>query len=77
LIYGVTSAVGGFAAKYARLSGLTPIIGVAERAGNFASTLVDHVVGYHNGVDTLVAAIEGMLEKMVSARIPKVAISVI
>ena len=32
LIYGVTSAVGAFAAKCARLSGLGPTIGVASRA---------------------------------------------
>ena len=61
LIYGVTSAVGAFAAKYARLSGLGPIIGVAGRAGDFAKTLVDYVVDYRNGEDALVAAVEEIL----------------
>ena len=63
LIYGVTSAVGAFAAKLARLSGLGPIIGVAGRAGDFAKTLVDYVVDYRNGEDALVAAIEEILAK--------------
>lgn len=63
LIYGVTSAVGAFAAKLARLSGLGPIIGVAGRAGDFAKTLVDYVVDYRNGEDALVAAIEDILAK--------------
>ncbi|KAF4633564.1 hypothetical protein G7Y89_g4545 [Cudoniella acicularis] len=63
LIYGVTSAVGAFAAKYARLSRLGPIIGVAGRAGDFAKTLVDYVVDYRNGEDALVAAVEEVLAK--------------
>jgi NADPH:quinone reductase len=61
LIYGVTSAVGSFAAKYARLSGLGPIIGVAGRAGDFAKTLVDYVVDYRNGEDAVVAGVEDAL----------------
>jgi len=63
LIYGVTSAVGAFAAKYARLSGLGPIIGVAGRAGDFAKTLADYVVDYRNGEDALVAAVEDIITK--------------
>ncbi len=58
LIYGVTSAVGAFAAKLARLSGVHPIIGVAGRAREFAESLVDHVVDYRQSEDSLVAAIE-------------------
>ncbi|KAI9702659.1 MAG: hypothetical protein M1820_006165 [Bogoriella megaspora] len=61
LIYGVTSAVGAFAAKFARLSGMGPIIGVAGRASDFARTLVDFVVDYRNGEDELVVAIEDIL----------------
>lgn len=61
LIYGVTSAVGAFAAKYARLSGLSPIIGVAGRASGYAETLVDYVVDYRNGEDAIVAAVEDVL----------------
>ncbi|TVY81170.1 Trans-enoyl reductase, partial [Lachnellula suecica] len=63
LIYGVTSAVGAFAAKFARLSGLGPVIGVAGRAGEFAKTLVDYVVDYREGEDALVAAVEATLAK--------------
>ncbi|KAI1371646.1 putative alcohol dehydrogenase [Hypoxylon crocopeplum] len=63
LIYGVTSAVGAFAAKCVRLSGLGPIIGVAGRAGDFAKTLVDYVVDYRKGEDALVAAVEEILTK--------------
>jgi NADPH:quinone reductase len=63
LIYGVTSAVGAFAAKFARLSGLSPLIGVAGRAGEYAKTLVDYVVDYRKGEDALVAAIEEILAK--------------
>ncbi len=63
LIYGVTSAVGAFAAKFARLSGFSPIIGVAGRAGDFAKALVDYVVDYRGGEDALVAAVEGILAK--------------
>ncbi|KAI8629884.1 GroES-like protein [Xylariaceae sp. FL1651] len=63
LIYGVTSAVGAFAAKLARLSGLYPIIGIAGRAGDYASTLVDYVVDYRQGEDAVVAAVEDILAK--------------
>ncbi|KAI1767777.1 GroES-like protein [Hypoxylon sp. FL1150] len=63
VIYGVSSAVGAFAAKFARLSGLSPIIGVAGRAGDFAKNIVDHVVDYRKGEDALVAAIEEILVK--------------
>jgi NADPH:quinone reductase-like Zn-dependent oxidoreductase len=63
LIYGVTSAVGAFAAKLARLSKMRLIIGVAGRGVEFASTLVDHVVDYRGGEDAVVAAIEEILAK--------------
>ena len=63
LIYGATSAVGAFAAKFARLSGLRPIIGVAGRASGFAETLVDYVIDYRNGEDALVADLEEILTK--------------
>lgn len=63
LIYGVTSAVGAFAAKLARLSGFSPIIGVAGRAGDYASTLVDYVVDYRKGEDALVATVQEISEK--------------
>ena len=63
LIYGVTSAVGAFAAKLARLSALGPIIGIAGRASDFASTLVDYVVDYRQGEDVLVAAVEQIIAK--------------
>ena len=63
LIYGVSSAVGAFAAKLARLSRLGPIIGVAGRAGDFAKSLVDYVVDYRGGEDALVAAVEAILAK--------------
>ncbi|OTB00745.1 hypothetical protein M426DRAFT_267124 [Hypoxylon sp. CI-4A] len=61
LIYGVTSAVGAFAAKFARLSGLGPIIGVAGRSSEFAKTMVDYVVDYRQSEDGLVAAVEEIL----------------
>ena len=63
LIYGVTSAVGAFAAKLARLSGLYPIIGIAGRAGDYAQTLVDHVVDYRQGDDAAVARVEEILNQ--------------
>lgn len=73
LIYGVTSAVGAFAAKYARLSGLGPIIGVAGRAGDFAKTLADYVVDYRNGEDAVVAAVEEVLAREdLGTKIPNV-----
>ncbi|KAI1394998.1 GroES-like protein [Hypoxylon fuscum] len=55
LIYGVT--------KFARLSGLGPVIGVAGRASAFAKTLVDHVVDYRGGEDALVAAVSEILTR--------------
>lgn len=61
LIYGATTAVGAFAAKFARLSGFSPIIGVAGRASEFAKTLVDYVVDYRVGEDALVTAVEEIL----------------
>lgn len=63
LIYGVTSAVGAFAAKLARLSGCKPIIGVAGRAGVYAKPLVDYVVDYRQGEDAVVAAVRDIAEK--------------
>ncbi|KAI0160845.1 putative alcohol dehydrogenase [Hypoxylon sp. FL1284] len=63
VIYGVSSGVGAFAAKFARLSGFNPIIGVAGRAGDFAKTLADYVVDYREGEDVLVANIEEILAK--------------
>jgi NADPH2:quinone reductase len=61
LIYGVTSAVGAFAAKFARLSGLGPVIGVAGKSSELASTLVDHVVDYRGDSDAVVVAVEKIL----------------
>ncbi|KAI0875476.1 GroES-like protein [Hypoxylon argillaceum] len=63
LIYGVTSAVGAFAAKLARLSGLRPIIGIAGRAGEYAQTLADYVVDYRQGDDAVVTCVEEILKK--------------
>ncbi|TGJ84901.1 hypothetical protein E0Z10_g3864 [Xylaria hypoxylon] len=63
LIYGVTSAVGAFAAKLARLSGLHPIIGIAGRSGDYAQTLVDYVVDYRQGEDIIAARVEEILNK--------------
>lgn len=63
LVYGVTSAVGAYAAKFARLSGFNPIIGVAGRAGDLARTLADYVVDYRKGEDALVASVEEILAK--------------
>ncbi|KAI0192440.1 putative alcohol dehydrogenase [Astrocystis sublimbata] len=63
LIYGVTTSVGAFAAKLARLSGFQLIIGVAGRAADFANTLVDYVIDYRNGEDAIVEAVEGILKK--------------
>lgn len=63
LIYGITSAVGAFAAKLARLSGYSPIIGIAGRSGEFAKSLADVVVDYRPGEDKVVAEIEKALIK--------------
>ncbi|KAF2117186.1 chaperonin 10-like protein [Lophiotrema nucula] len=63
ILYGVTTAVGAFAAKLARLSGLHPIIGVAGRAASFARDLSDYVVDYRAGEDSIVSAIEDILAK--------------
>lgn len=73
LIYGVTSAVGAFAAKFARLSGFSPIIGIAGRAGDYASSLVDYVVDYRKGEDALVATVQEISEKEgLGGKIPNV-----
>ncbi|KAI0532035.1 GroES-like protein [Xylaria digitata] len=63
VVYGVTSAVGAFAAKLARLSGLYPIIGIAGRAGDYAQTLVDYVVDYRQGEDVVATRVEEALKK--------------
>ncbi|KAJ4351631.1 uncharacterized protein N0V89_006974 [Didymosphaeria variabile] len=73
LIYGVTSACGAFAAKFARLSGIGPIIGVAGRAEEFGKTLADYVVDYRKGEDELIASVEAILEKEgLPAKLPKI-----
>jgi NADPH2:quinone reductase len=61
VIYGVTSAVGAFAAKFARLSGLGPVIGVAGKSSELARTLVDHVVDYRGGSDAVIVAVGKIL----------------
>ncbi|KAF2159021.1 hypothetical protein M409DRAFT_30556 [Zasmidium cellare ATCC 36951] len=61
VIYGITSAVGAFAAKMARLSGVKRIIGIAGRNAEFAGTLADFVVDYRLGEDALVDRIEEIL----------------
>jgi NADPH:quinone reductase-like Zn-dependent oxidoreductase len=63
VIYGVSSACGAFAAKYARLSGLGPLVGIAGRGSDYAKTLVDYVVDYRQGEDALVKEIEDILAK--------------
>jgi NADPH:quinone reductase len=63
LIYGVTTSVGAFAAKLARLSGISPIIGIAGRAAGFANDLVDYAVDYRQSEDAIIEAIEGVLAK--------------
>ena len=73
VIYGVTSAVGAFAAKYARLSGLGPIIGIAGRGIDFGKTLCDYVCDYRNGEDALVMAVEEALRNEdLGSRVPNV-----
>ena len=63
VIYGVTSAVGAFAAKFARLSGVYPIIGIAGQSSNFAKSLVDYVVDYRKGEEALASDIAEVLVK--------------
>ncbi|XP_014550596.1 hypothetical protein COCVIDRAFT_42926 [Bipolaris victoriae FI3] len=63
LIYGVTAAVGAFVAKLARLAGMSPIIGIAGRAGEYAKTLVDYVIDYRQSDAEILAAIEAILEQ--------------
>ncbi|EUC39669.1 hypothetical protein COCMIDRAFT_41841 [Bipolaris oryzae ATCC 44560] len=63
LIYGVTTAVGSFAAKLARLAGIHPIIGIAGRATNYARTLVDHVIDYRQSDADVLAAISAVLQR--------------
>jgi NADPH2:quinone reductase len=63
LIYGVSTAVGAFAAQLARISGFGPIIGVAGRAGDFARSLADHVVDYRLGEDQVVANVDAIMAK--------------
>lgn len=63
VIYGVSTACGAFAAKYARLSGLGPLIGIAGRASDYAKTLVDYVVDYRQSEDALVDEIGDILSK--------------
>ncbi|KAL2811974.1 hypothetical protein BJX63DRAFT_397762 [Aspergillus granulosus] len=51
LIYGGASAVGAYALKFAKLSGLSPIITVAENGIGFVKSLnaADHIIDYRNG----------------------------
>ncbi|KAK6079645.1 putative quinone oxidoreductase [Seiridium cupressi] len=71
LIYGITSAVGSFAAKLARLSGIRPIIGIAGRSGDFARTLADYVVDCREGEDAVVTgALEALTKEKLGPRFP-------
>lgn len=46
LVYGASAACGAFAAQLGRLAGLSPIIGIAGRAKEFAGKYCDVVVDY-------------------------------
>ncbi|EED23788.1 zinc binding dehydrogenase, putative [Talaromyces stipitatus ATCC 10500] len=63
LIYGGASAVGAYALKFAKFSGLSPIITVAGNGIDFVKSLnaADHIIDYRNGnvVEAIQAALEG------------------
>ncbi|UKZ78722.1 hypothetical protein TrVFT333_006468 [Trichoderma virens FT-333] len=63
LIYGGASAVGAYALKFAKLSGLTPIITVAGNGIDFVKSLnaADHIIDYRNGnvVEAIQEALNG------------------
>lgn len=63
LIYGGASAVGAFALKFAKLSGLSPIITVAGNGIDYVQSLnaATHIVDYRNNnvVEDIVAALAG------------------
>jgi NADPH:quinone reductase len=61
LIYGASTVTGAFAAQFARLVGMHPIIGVAGRAQEFAKVLCDYVIDYRSGEDTVVKGIQDAL----------------
>jgi NADPH:quinone reductase-like Zn-dependent oxidoreductase len=63
VIYGVSTACGAFAAKFARRSGLGPLIGIAGRASDYAKTLVDYVVDYRQSEDAIVNEIGDILSR--------------
>lgn len=63
LIYGVTSAVGAFVARFARRSGLGPLIGVAGESSQLAGALVDHVVDYRDGQGAVVTTAQEILSR--------------
>ena len=58
IVYGASSAVGCFAIKLARASGIHPIIAVAGRSHDYVETLLDtakgdKLVDYRNGVEQM------------------------
>lgn len=63
LIYGGASAVGAYALKFAKLSGLSPIITVAGNGIDFVKSLnaADHIIDYRRGnvVEDVLAALNG------------------
>ncbi|CEL05781.1 Putative Alcohol dehydrogenase [Aspergillus calidoustus] len=61
LIYGGASAVGAYALKFAKLSGLSPIITVAGNGAEFVQSLnaADHIIDYRNG-----NVVEGILKAL-------------
>ena len=68
VIYGAASAVGAFAVKLARLSGIHPLICVAGRGKSFVETLIerekgDTVVDYRDGDEAVVAGLKNALGK--------------
>jgi NADPH2:quinone reductase len=61
LVYGASAACGAFAAQLGKMAGLSPIIGVAGRASEFAGKYCDVVVDYR--ADDCAKQIASALEK--------------
>jgi len=65
LIYGGASAVGAFALKFAKVSGLNPIITVAGNGIEYVKSLdaATHIIDYRNGnvVEDILRALDGKI----------------
>ncbi|KAK9326618.1 chaperonin 10-like protein [Lipomyces starkeyi] len=66
IVYGASTSVGGFVIKFARLSNIHPIIGIAGKGADYVETIIDRtkgdtIVDYRNGEEKVIEMIQQVI----------------